>query len=131
MEPQLIAYIILQSILGIAAIILIIYIVKINNENRRLYLFKVIPNDNKDAWYITAGRLKWNSYYEESILKTEDGLTLSSSENSILYLPYEIIYANQFRNIRELMEYCYKIYSGLCETEQENISLNSEQEDDE
>lgn len=28
------------------------------NENRRLYLFKVIPKDNKDAWYITAGRLK-------------------------------------------------------------------------
>ena len=58
MEPSTIAYIILQSILGIAAIILIIYIVKINNENRRLYLFKVIPKDNKDAWYITTGRLK-------------------------------------------------------------------------
>lgn len=58
MEPSTIAYIILQSILGIAAIILIIYIVKINNENRRLYLFKVTPKDNKDAWYITAGRLK-------------------------------------------------------------------------
>lgn len=58
MEPSTIAYIILQSILGIAAIILIIYIVKINNENRRLYLFKVIPKDNKDAWYITAGQLK-------------------------------------------------------------------------
>lgn len=131
MEPSTIAYIILQSILGIAAIILIIYIVKINNENRRLYLFKVIPKDNEDAWYITAGRLRWSSHYKQSILKTEDGLTLSSSENSILYLPYEIIYANQFRNIRELMEYCYNIYSGLCETEQENISLNSEQEDDE
>ena len=131
MEPYTIAYLILQSILGIAAIILIIYIVKMANENRRLYLFKVIPKDNEDAWYITAGRLKWSSYCKQSILKTEDGLTLSSSENSILYLPYEIIYANQFRNIRELMEYCYNIYSGLCETEQENISLNSEQEDDE
>ena len=125
-------HIIVQSILCIAAIILIIYIIKINNDkNRRLYLFKVIPKDNKNAWYITAGRIKWKSYDKESILKTEDGLTLSSSENSILYLPYEIIYANQFRNIRELMEYCYNIYSGLCETEQENISLNSEQEDDE
>ena len=131
MEPSTIAYIILQSILGIAAIILIIYIVKINNECRRLYLFKVIPKDNEDAWYITAGRLKWSSYCKQSILKTEDGLTLSSSENSILYLPYEIIYANQFHNISELMEYCYDVYSGLCETEQENISLNSEQEDDE
>ena len=124
-------HIIIQSILCIAAIILIIYIIKIDNKNRRLYLFKVIPKDNRDAWYITAGRLKWSFYYKQSILKTEDGLTLSSSENSILYLPYEIIYANQFRNIRELMEYCYNIYSGLCETEQENISLNSEQEDDE
>ena len=101
-----------------------------DDKNRRLYLFKVIPKDNKDAWYITAGRLKWNSYSKQSILKTEDGLTLSSSENSILYLPYEIIYANQFHNISELMEYCYDVYSGLCETEQENISLNSEQEDD-
>ena len=128
MEP----HIIVQSILCIAAIILIIYIIKINNnKNRRLYLFKIIPKDNKNAWYITAGRIKWKSYDKESILKTEDGLTLSSSENSILYLPYEIIYANQFRNIRELMAYCYNIYSGLCETEQENISLNSEQEDDE
>ena len=126
MEP----HIIVQSILCIAAIILIIYIIKIDNKNRRLYLFKVIPKDNKDAWYITAGRLKWSSYYKQSILKTEDGLTLSSSENSILYLPYEIIYANQFHNISELMEYCYDVYSGLCETEQENISLNSEQEDD-
>ena len=58
MEPSKIAYIILQSILGIAAISLLIYIIKINNENRRLYLFKVIPKDNKDAWYITAGQLK-------------------------------------------------------------------------
>lgn len=58
MEPSTIAYIILQSILGIAAIILIIYIIKMANENRRLYLFKVIPKDNKDAWYITVGRLK-------------------------------------------------------------------------
>ena len=125
-------HIIVQSILCIAAIILIIYIIKINNnKNRRLYLFKVIPKDNKNAWYITAGRIKWKSYNKESILKTEDGLTLSSSENSILYLPYEIIYANQFHNISELMEYCYDVYSGLCETEQENISLNSEQEDDE
>ena len=125
-------HIIVQSILCIAAIILIIYIIKINNnKNRRLYLFKVIPKDNKNAWYITAGRIKWKSYDKESILKTEDGLTLSSSENSILYLPYEIIYANQFHNISELMEYCYDVYSGLCETEQENISLNSEQEDDE
>ena len=127
MEP----HIIVQSILCIAAIILLIYIVKINNENRRLYLFKVIPKDNKDAWYITTGRLKWSSHYKQSILKTEDGLTLSSSENSILYLPYEIIYANQFRNISDLMDYCYNVYSSLCETEQENISLNSEQEDDE
>ena len=31
---------------------------KIDNKNRRLYLFKVIPKDNKDAWYITAGRIK-------------------------------------------------------------------------
>ena len=127
MEP----HIIVQSILCIAAIILIIYIIKTDNKNRRLYLFKVIPKDNKDAWYITVGRLKWSSYYKQSILKTEDGLTLSSSENSFLYLPYEIIYANQFHNISELMEYCYDVYSGLCETEQENISLNSEQEDDE
>ena len=124
-------HIIVQSILCIAAIILIIYIIKIDNKNRRLYLFKVIPKDNKGAWYITAGRIKWKSYDKESILKTEDGLTLSSSENSFLYLPYEIIYANQFHNISELMEYCYDVYSGLCETEQENISLNSEQEDDE
>ena len=131
MEPHTIAYLIVQSILGIVGIILIIYIIKLDNKNRRLYLFKVIPKDNEDAWYITAGRLKWSSYCKQSILKTEDGLILSSSENSILYLPYEIIYANQFRNIRELMEYCYNIYSGLCETEQENISLNSEQEDDE
>lgn len=29
------------------------------------------------------------------------------------------------------MDYCYNVYSSLCETEQENISLNSEQEDDE
>ena len=58
MEPHTIAYLILQSILGIAGIILIIYIIKIANENRRLYLFKVIPKDNKDAWHITAGRLK-------------------------------------------------------------------------
>ena len=127
MEP----HIIVQSILCIAAIILIIYIIKNDNKNRRLYLFKVIPKDNKDAWYITTGRLKRSSYYKQSILKTEDGLTLSSSENSFLYLPYEIIYANQFHNISELMEYCYDVYSGLCETEQENISLNSEQEDDE
>ena len=127
MEP----HIIVQSILCIAAIILIIYIIKNDNKNRRLYLFKVIPKDNKDAWYITVGRIKWKSYDKESILKTEDGLTLSSSENSFLYLPYEIIYANQFHNISELMEYCYDVYSGLCETEQENISLNSEQEDDE
>ena len=127
MEP----HIIVQSILCIAAIILIIYIIKTDNKNRRLYLFKVIPKDNKDAWYITAGRIKWKSYDKESILKTEDGLILSSSENSFLYLPYEIIYANQFHNISELMEYCYDVYSGLCETEQENISLNSEQEDDE
>lgn len=127
MEP----HIIVQSILCIAAIILIIYIIKTDNKNRRLYLFKVIPKDNKDAWYITVGRLKWSSYYKQSILKTEDGLTLSSSENSFLYLPYEIIYANQFHNISELMDYCYNVYSGLCETEQENISLNSEQEDDE
>lgn len=131
MEPHTIAYIILQSILGIAGIILIIYIIKMDDKNRRLYLFKVIPKDNKDAWYITAGRLKWSSYDKESILKTEDGLTLSSSENSILYLPYEIIYTNQFHNINDLMDYCYNVYSGLCETEQENISLNSEQEDDE
>ena len=130
MEPSTIAYIILQSILGIAAIILIIYIIKIGDKNRRLYLFKVIPKDNKDAWYITAGRLKWSSYDKESILKTEDGLTLSSSENSILYLPYEIIYANQFHNITDLMDYCYNIYSSLCEADQENISLNSEKEDD-
>ena len=127
MEP----HIIVQSILCIAAIILIIYIIKIDNKNRRLYLFKVIPKDNKDAWYITAGRIKWKSYDKESILKTEDGLILSSSENSILYLPYEIIYSNQFHNISELMDYCYNVYSSLCETEQENISLNSEQEDDE
>lgn len=127
MEP----HIIVQSILCIAAIILIIYIIKMDNKNRRLYLFKVIPKDNKDAWYITVGRLKWSSYYKQSILKTEDGLTLSSSENSFLYLPYEIIYANQFHNINDLMDYCYDVYSGLCETEQENISLNSEQEDDE
>ena len=126
MEP----HIIVQSILCIAAIILIIYIIKIDNKNRRLYLFKVIPKDNKDAWYITAGRIKWKSYDKESILKTEDGLILSSSENSILYLPYEIIYSNQFHNISELMDYCYNVYSSLCETEQENISLNSEQEDD-
>ena len=131
MEPHTIAYLILQSILGIAGIILIIYIIKMDDKNRRLYLFKVIPKDNKDAWYITAGRLKWSSYYKQSILKTEDGLTLSSSENSFLYLPYEIIYTNQFHNISELMDYCYNVYSGLCETEQENISLNSEQEDDE
>ena len=58
MEPYTIAYLILQSILGIAGIILIIYIIKLDNENRRLYLFKVIPKDNEDAWYITAGRLK-------------------------------------------------------------------------
>ena len=51
-------HIIVQSILCIAAIILIIYIIKIDNKNRRLYLFKVIPKDNKDAWYITAGRIK-------------------------------------------------------------------------
>ena len=121
----------LQCILGIIGIGLLIWLLITANKVKRLYLFKVIPKDNKDAWYITAGQLKWSSYYKQSILKTEDGLTLSSSENSILYLPYEIIYANQFRNIRELMEYCYKIYSGLCETEQENISLNSEQEDDE
>ena len=127
MEP----HIIVQSILCIAAVILITYIIKMDDKNRRLYLFKVIPKDNKDAWYITAGRLKWSAYYKQSILKTEDGLTLSSSENSILYLPYEIIYTNQFHNISELMEYCYDVYSGLCETEQENISLNSEQEDDE
>ena len=126
MEP----HIIVQSILCIAAIILIIYIIKNDNKNRRLYLFKVIPKDNKDAWYITAGRIKWKSYDKESILKTEDGLTLSSSENSILYLPYEIIYSNQFHNISELMDYCYNVYSSLCETKQENISLNSEQEDD-
>ena len=130
MESSLILYI-LQCILGIIGICLLIGLLITANKNRRLYLFKVIPKDNEDAWYITAGRLKWSSYYKQSILKTEDGLTLSSSENSILYLPYEIIYANQFRNIRELMEYCYNIYSGLCETEQENISLNSEQEDDE
>ena len=127
MEP----HIIVQSILCIAAVILITYIIKMDDKNRRLYLFKVIPKDNKDAWYITAGRIKWKSYDKESILKTEDGLTLSSSENSFLYLPYEIIYTNQFHNISELMEYCYDVYSGLCETEQENISLNSEQEDDE
>ncbi len=54
MEP----HIIVQSILCIAAIILIIYIIKMDNKNRRLYLFKVIPKDNKDAWYITTGRLK-------------------------------------------------------------------------
>ena len=130
MESNLILYI-LQYILGIIGICLLIGLLIIANKNRRLYLFKVIPKDNEDSWYITAGRLKWSSHYKQSILKTEDGLTLSSSENSILYLPYEIIYANQFRNIRELMEYCYNIYSGLCETEQENISLNSEQEDDE
>ena len=130
MESSLILYI-LQCILGIIGICLLIGLLITANKNRRLYLFKVIPKDNKNAWYITAGRIKWKSYDKESILKTEDGLTLSSSENSILYLPYEIIYANQFRNIRELMEYCYNIYSGLCETEQENISLNSEQEDDE
>ena len=130
MESNLILYI-LQCILGIIGICLLIGLLITANKNRRLYLFKVIPKDNEDAWYITAGRLKWSSYCKQSILKTEDGLTLSSSENSILYLPYEIIYANQFRNIRELMEYCYNIYSGLCETEQENISLNSEQEDDE
>ena len=58
MEPHTIAYLILQSILSIAGIILIIYIIKIDNKNRRLYLFKVIPKDNKDAWYITTGRLK-------------------------------------------------------------------------
>lgn len=58
MEPYTIAYIILQSILGIAGIILIIYIIKMDDKNRRLYLFKVIPKDNKDAWYITTGRLK-------------------------------------------------------------------------
>ena len=58
MESHTIAYIILQSILSIAGIILIIYIIKIDNKNRRLYLFKVIPKDNKDAWYITAGRIK-------------------------------------------------------------------------
>ena len=126
MEPHTIVL----SILCIAAVILIIYIIKMDNKNRRLYLFKVIPKDNKDAWYITAGRIKWKSYEKESILKTEDGLTLSSSENSILYLPYEIIYSNQFHNISELMDYCYNVYSSLCETEQENISLNSEQEDD-
>ena len=130
MEPMLILCI-LKYILGIIGIGLLIGLIITANENRRLYLFKVIPKDNEDAWYITAGRLKWSSYCKQSILKTEDGLTLSSSENSILYLPYEIIYANQFHNIRELMEYCYNIYSGLCETEQENISLNSEQEDDE
>lgn len=130
MEPMLILCI-LKYILGIIGIGLLIGLLITANKNRRLYLFKVIPKDNEDAWYITAGRLKWSSYNKQSILKTEDGLTLSSSENSILYLPYEIIYANQFRNIRELMEYCYNIYSGLCETEQENISLNSEQEDDE
>ena len=130
MEPMLILCI-LKYILGIIGIGLLIGLIITANKNRRLYLFKVIPKDNEDAWYITAGRLKWSSYCKQSILKTEDGLILSSSENSILYLPYEIIYANQFRNIRELMEYCYNIYSGLCETEQENISLNSEQEDDE
>lgn len=58
MEPSTIAYIILQSILVIAGIILIIYIIKMDDKNRRLYLFKVIPKDNKDAWYITAGRIK-------------------------------------------------------------------------
>lgn len=58
MEPHTIAYIILQSMLGIAGIILIIYIIKMDDKNRRLYLFKVIPKDNKDAWYITAGQLK-------------------------------------------------------------------------
>lgn len=125
------SHIIVLSILCIAAVILITYIIKMDDKNRRLYLFKVIPKDNKDAWYITVGRLKWSSYYKQSILKTEDGLTLSSSENSFLYLPYEIIYANQFHNINDLMDYCYNVYSGLCETEQENISLNSEQEDDE
>ena len=130
MESSLILYI-LQCILGIIGICLLIGLLITANKNRRLYLFKVIPKDNKNAWYITAGRIKWKSYDKESILKTEDGLTLSSSENSILYLPYEIIYANQFHNISELMEYCYDVYSGLCETEQENISLNSEQEDDE
>ena len=130
MESGLILYI-LQCILGIIGICLLIGLLTTANKNRRLYLFKVIPKDNKDAWYITAGRIKWKSYDKESILKTEDGLTISSSENSILYLPYEIIYANQFHNISELMEYCYDVYSGLCETEQENISLNSEQEDDE
>ena len=125
------SHIIVLSILCIAAVILIIHIINIDNKNRRLYLFKVIPKDNKEAWYITAGQLKWSSYHKQSILKTEDGLTLSSSENSILYLPYEIIYSNQFHNISELMDYCYNVYSSLCETEQENISLNSEQEDDE
>ena len=130
MEPMLILCI-LKYILGIIGIGLLIGLIITANKNRRLYLFKVIPKDNEDAWYITAGRLKWSSYCKQSILKTEDGLTLSSSENSILYLPYEIIYANQFHNISELMEYCYDVYSGLCETEQENISLNSEQEDDE
>ena len=130
MESSLILYI-LQCILGITGICLLIGLLIIANKNRRLYLFKVIPKDNKNAWYITAGRIKWKSYDKESILKTEDGLTLSGSENTFLYLPYEIIYANQFHNIIDLMDYCYNIYSSLCEADQENISLNSEKEDDE
>ena len=131
MESPIIIYSILQGILFALGIFLILSIINFDNKNRRLYLFKVIPNDHKEAWYITAGRLKRKFYDEQSILKTEDGLTLSSSENTFLYLPYEIIYANQFHNIIDLMDYCYNIYSSLCEADQENISLNSEKEDDE
>lgn len=57
MESSLILYI-LQCILGIIGIGLLICIIITANKNRRLYLFKVIPKDNEDAWYITAGRLK-------------------------------------------------------------------------
>lgn len=131
MEPSLILYVILQCILCILGVFLIIGICVTDHKNRRLYLFKVIPKNHNEAWYITAGRLKWKSIDKESILKTEDGLTLSSRENTFLYLPYEIIYANQFRHINNLMDYCYNIYSDLCEADQEDISLNSKQEDDE
>ena len=57
MESNLILYI-LQCILGIIGICLLIGLLITANKNRRLYLFKVIPKDNEDAWYITAGRLK-------------------------------------------------------------------------
>lgn len=58
MEPSLILYVILQCILCILGVFLIIGICVTDNKNRRLYLFKVIPKNHDEAWYITAGRLK-------------------------------------------------------------------------